>query len=323
MSGRVLVTGGAGFIGSHLVEALASRGERVRILDCFDPYYDPALKRRTAARLCERGGAVELHEADLRDPAAVGRAVDGVDAVVHLAARPGVRASIDDPRTTLDINLTGTLHLLEAMRRRGPRALVFASSSSVYGGDAPLPFREDAPSARPLSPYAASKRAGELLCASYVELFGLSAIGLRFFTVYGPRGRPDMSVGRFVRAALEGERVPLHGDGSVERDFTYVDDIVRGLLAALDRVRGGEAGWEVSNLGGGRIASMRELIALIEEHTGQRLLVDRHPAAAGDAPRTQADLTRARALLGFESRVPLAEGIARTVAWMRAELAGA
>lgn len=315
---QVLVTGGAGFIGSHLVEALVARGDRARIFDCFDPYYDPALKRRTAAALCALPG-VSLHEGDLRDPAALPAALAGVDVVVHLGARPGVRASLDDPRTTMDINLTGTLNLLEALRHHGPRALVFASSSSVYGGDAPLPFREDAPAARPLSPYAASKRAGELLCATYAELFGIGSLALRFFTVYGPRGRPDMSVGKWTRAAFLGQPVPLYGDGSVERDFTYVEDIVRGVLAATDRVRP-DGPFEVSNIGGGRIATMRELIALIEQATGHPLKLERHPAAAGDMPRTQADLSVARALLGFESRVPLAEGIARTAAWMRREL---
>ena len=234
-------------------------------------------------------------------------------------ARPGVRASLDDPRTTLDINLTGTLTLLEALRRHGPRALVFASSSSVYGGDAPLPFREDAPAARPLSPYAASKRAGELLCATWAEQWGIGGLGLRFFTVYGPRGRPDMSIGRFLRAAFLGQAVPLYGDGSVERDFTYVEDIVRGVVAAVDRVRPG-GGWEVSNIGGGRTATMRELIELIERHAGRPLRIERHPPAAGDMARTWADLTRARDLLGFESRVPLEEGVARTAAWMRREL---
>jgi UDP-glucuronate 4-epimerase len=311
---KVLVTGGAGFIGSHLGLALRRRGDEVVVLDAFDPYYDPALKR-TSAALLETAGA-RVVEGDVRDAAAVERALVGVDKVVHLAARPGVRASLEDPRTTFDINVTGLLVLLEALRAHGPRALVSASSSSVYGGDATPPFREDQPASSPLSPYAASKRAGELLCATYTAQFGLGSIALRFFTVYGPRGRPDMSVDRFIRAALTGRAVQLFGDGSAVRDFTYVDDIVAGLLRAVDVVAPG-GGHEVVNLGGGATHTMRELIATIEAATGRPLQVERRPAAAGDMPLTHADLTRARARLGFTSTVPLAEGIERTVIWVR------
>jgi len=313
-----LVTGGAGFIGSHLAEALAERGDEVRLLDCFDPYYDPDLKRRTAADLSARPG-VSLVEGDVRDAACVRRAIAGVDKVVHLAARPGVRASIEDPETTFAINVTGTLVLLEALRARGPRALVFASSSSVYGGDSPLPFREIAPASRPLSPYAASKRSGEHLCATYAGLYGFGCVALRFFTVYGPRGRPDMSIGKFMRRAFLGEPVPLFGDGSVVRDFTYVSDVVAGILAALDLVRPG-GGYEVCNLGGGNTATMSALIEAIGRAAARPLQVERHPPAAGDMPRTEADQARARELLGFETSVSLAEGLERTAAWMRAEL---
>jgi len=313
---RHLVTGGAGFIGSHLSEALLARGDEVRVLDCFDPYYDPAIKRATAAELSAEG--IEVLEGDLRNPEDVARAVEGVDGVVHLAARPGVRASIEDPHTTFAINVTGTLHVLEAMRHAGLQRLVFASSSSVYGGDATAPFREEQPASRPLSPYAASKRANELMAATYVELFDLGAIGLRFFTVYGPRGRPDMAIGKFLRKVYVGESIPLYGDGSVVRDFTYVDDIVRGVVAALDRTTPGE--FHVSNIGGGATHSMRELLNMIEAVSGRTLQIDELPAAAGDMPLTHADLERAKALLGFESRVPLREGLARTAEWTRGAL---
>lgn len=318
--GTFLVTGGAGFIGSHVAERLAARGDQVVILDDFDDYYDPQVKRRTAAEL-DRSDLITVHEGDLRDPAAVARALRGVEKVVHLAARPGVRASVEDPRTTLDINVMGTLTLLQGMRsaESTPRALVFASSSSVYGGDAEVPFREEMPASRPLSPYAASKRCGEHLCASYVELFGFGVTCLRFFTVYGPRGRPDMSIGKFVRKALRKESIPLFGDGSVIRDFTYVDDIVDGVVAALDRVAH-DTGFEVLNIGGGCTATMKELLDLIAAATGEELDIERLPPAQGDMPRTHADLTRAAARLGFKSRVPLAEGVRRTVAWMRAQL---
>ncbi|MBX3468596.1 MAG: NAD-dependent epimerase/dehydratase family protein [Planctomycetes bacterium] len=314
---KVLVTGGAGFVGSHVVEALLRRGDAVVALDAFDPYYDPAVKRRTAAAL-ERRGARVL-EGDVRDPQAVAFALAGVDRVVHLAARPGVRASLDDPAATFDINVRGLLVLLEALRR-APRPLVSASSSSVYGGDARPPFHEDQPASRPLSPYAASKRAAEHLCATYAHLFGVGSIALRFFTVYGPRGRPDMSVGRFARAALTGEPAPLHGEGDVMRDFTYVDDIVAGVLRALDLVTPG-GGHEVLNLGGGEVHTVRELIAAVEAAAGAPVPLIPRPAAPGDMTVTRADLTRARARLGFAPRVPLAEGVRRTVAWMRRDLA--
>jgi len=309
-----LVTGGAGFIGSHVAERLLGRGEEVVILDCFDPYYDPAVKRATAELLVGKGA--RLAEVDLRDAETTAAAMAGVDRVVHLAARPGVRASIQDPQTTFAHNVTGTLNLIEGMRaQEGLRQLIFASSSSVYGGDAEAPFREEAPASLPLSPYAASKRACEHLCASYVELFGFKATGLRFFTVYGPRGRPDMSIGKFIGLALRGESVPLYGDGSVVRDFTYVDDIVDGIVACLDSP---PETFEVLNIGGGCTATMSELIDLIGDAIGAPLKVDRQPAAAGDMPKTHADLTRVAARLGFSSKVPLAEGVKRTVAWARA-----
>ena len=313
---HTLVTGGAGFIGSHLAEALLAAGDRVTVLDSFDPYYDPALKRGTAELLAGQGA--RILEGDLRDVARVEEALAGVDRVAHLAARPGVRASIKDPHTTVAINVTGTTNLLEAMRQADVRQLVFASSSSVYGGDSRAPFREEAPASRPLSPYAASKRAGEHFCASYSELFGFSVTALRFFTVYGPRGRPDMAIGKFITSALRGETVPLYGDGSVVRDFTYVSDIVAGVCAALNDPC---QGFEAVNIGGGRTVTMSELITKLEAALGVAIQFDRHPAAAGDMPLTSADLTLAKARLGFESRVGLDEGLARTVAWARAAFA--
>ncbi|MBL4845358.1 MAG: NAD-dependent epimerase/dehydratase family protein [Planctomycetes bacterium] len=312
---HTLVTGGAGFIGSHLVEALLESGDAVTVFDNFDPYYDPSIKRATAASLVAKGAV--LHEGDLRDVSIVEEALQGVDRVVHLAARPGVRASIRDPHTTISINVTGTTNLLEAMHQAEIRRLVFASSSSVYGGDSKAPFREDAPASHPLSPYAASKRAGEHFCASYSELFGFSITALRFFTVYGPRGRPDMLIGKFVAHALRGEPVPLYGDGSVVRDLTYVSDIVAGIRAALDDPADG---FEVVNLGGGRTITILELIKKIELALGTELVLERHPAAAGDMPLTSADLTRATARLGFKSLVDVDEGLRRTVAWAREAL---
>jgi UDP-glucuronate 4-epimerase len=312
---NVLVTGVAGFIGSHTAEALSAHGARVRGIDCFDDYYDIRRKRANLEALSSQKG-FELHEGDLRSAEACERALEGIDVVVHLAARPGVRASIEDPRRTYDMNVMGTLTLMETMRARGLKRIVFGSTSSVYGGDAPLPFSEEQPSSRPLSPYAASKRACELLLASYVELHGFGVVTLRLFTVYGPRGRPDMSVGKFVEAALAGRTVPLHGDGTVTRDFTYVDDIVSGVVAAAERVAPGAL--HLVNLGGSERCSVRDLIGFVEKHTGRPLKIEKKPPAPGDAPTTWASVERAEKLLSWRPRVRLEEGVVRTVAWTRA-----
>ena len=309
---RVLVTGAAGFIGSHVAEALHERGDDVLAVDSFDDYYDPARKRATWRELAARGARLRLVEGDLTAPGVARELALDRDLVVHLAARPGVRASIEDPRRTYHANVDASLALLEAMRASGAaKRLVLASTSSVYGGDAPLPFHEDAPSSRPLSPYAASKRAVELLASTYVQLHGLGALAVRLFTVYGPRGRPDMSVGRFVEACLAGERVPLFGDGTVTRDFTYIDDIVRGILLAADHVRPG--GWDVLNLGGAERRAVSELVALVEKECGRPLLLARRPSAPGDAPTTWASAEKAERVLGWSARVRPLEGIAKTV----------
>jgi UDP-glucuronate 4-epimerase len=311
---KALVTGAAGFIGSHTVEALLARGARVVGLDSFDDYYDVRRKRSNLEAIGARRD-FEFHEGDFRSAEACRRALEGVDVVIHIGGRPGVRASIEDPHRTFDMNLKGTLTLLETMRARSIARLVFTSTSSVYGGDAPLPFREEQPSSRPLSPYAASKRACELLIASYVEIHKLGAIMLRLFTVYGPRGRPDMSIGKFVEAALAGRSVPLYGDGSVTRDFTYVDDIVRGVVAAAERVEPDEL--RLANLGGSERSSVRDLIHFIEKHTGTKLALERKPPAPGDAPTTWASVERAEKLLGWRPTVKLEEGVRRTVLWAR------
>jgi len=296
------------------VEALLARGARVRGLDCFDDYYDARRKRANLEALGANKG-FEFQEGDFRSSEVCALSLEGIDTVVHLGARPGVRASIEDPKRTFDMNLMGTLSLLEAMRARGLDRLVFGSTSSVYGGDSPLPFREELPSSRPLSPYAASKRACELVIASYVELHGMGSIVLRLFTVYGPRGRPDMSVGKFVEAALAGRAVPLHGDGSITRDFTFVDDIARGIATASERVAPGD--FQIANLGGSERSSVRDLIALVEKHTGRPLKVERKPPAPGDAPTTWASVERAEKLLAWRAEVKLDEGVARTVAWTK------
>jgi len=309
----VLLTGGAGFIGSHLGERLASEGYRVVVLDNFNDYYDPDRKRDNARRLEEMDVAVE--EGDIRDRATVERLFErnDFDAVVHLAAMPGVRASVQRPATYFDVNLNGTIVLLEAARHVPGIRFVFGSSSSVYGMSERLPFREDDPDLRPVSPYASSKRAGELICYTYHHLYDLSITALRFFTVYGPRQRPEMAISRFTEKILAGEEIPLYGDGSARRDFTHVRDVVQGTVRAVERC----GGFHVYNLGESETVTVLELIRRISEHAGREARVRRLPAEAGDVPATWADVTRAREDLGYDPRVSLDEGLRDFVDWYR------
>jgi UDP-glucuronate 4-epimerase len=314
---RVLVTGGAGFIGSHLAERLLAEGSfEVTSLDSFDDFYDPRAKRRNVARAAAHP-AYRLVEGDIRDEALVERVFSEgrFDTVVHIAARAGVRPSLERPLLYEDVNVRGTLVLLEAMRRHGPREIVFASSSSVYGESREVPFRETQPVDRPISPYAATKRACELLLATYEHLYGISAAVLRFFTVYGPRQRPDLAVAKFTRKIDCGEPVPVFGDGSARRDFTYIDDTIEGVRAAIDRCRG----YEIYNLGESQTTSVLELISLIEGAIGKKATIERRPAEPGDVSITCADITKARERLGYCPKTPIAEGIRRYVAWYRNE----
>ncbi|MEB3221138.1 MAG: GDP-mannose 4,6-dehydratase [Candidatus Sericytochromatia bacterium] len=318
--GPILVTGGAGFIGSHLVDALLAAGERVVVLDDFNDFYDPAVKRANVApHLADP--AFALVEGDLRDPAAIARCFDahGPDRVVHLAARAGVRPSLDAPLLYQEVNVTATLHLLEACRRHGVRKLVFGSSSSVYGENAKVPFSEADPIPGPISPYAATKAAGELLCHTYSHLYGLPTVCLRFFTVYGPRQRPDLAIHKFARLIEAGQPLPVFGDGSTERDYTYVDDIVAGIRAALayDATR-----YEVINLGNCRTIALTALITGLERALGREAVLDRRPLQPGDVPRTCADVEKAARLLGYAPQTPFEAGLASFVAWLRATPVG-
>lgn len=319
---RVLVTGGAGFLGSHLCDALVARGDRVVALDDFDPLYPRPVKERNLAGLA--GAArFELAEVDLRDPTAVERVLaDGeFDVVAHLAARAGVRASVDDPVGTVATNVGGTAHLLAAMRRHGPPRLVFASSSSVYGDRLEGPFRETDPVDRPISPYAASKLAGEHLAHAAHAAHGFAVLALRFFSVYGPRQRPEMAIHRFTLRLQAGEPIPFFGDGSMERDYTYVSDAVAGLVAAVDRVPR-EPGYEVVNIGSGRPVRLDDLVARLGRLLGVEPVLDRRPAPPGDVRRTWADLARAAELLGYAPEVGLDDGLARFAEWRMGALAG-
>ncbi|MCC6669825.1 MAG: GDP-mannose 4,6-dehydratase [Planctomycetes bacterium] len=316
---RVLVTGGAGFLGAHVAEQLLRRGDRVRTLDNLDPFYDVRIKRRNLERLRAAGGAHhEFVYGDLRDARTCARVVDGVDGVVHLAALAGVRPSIQDPGRYMDVNVTGSQVLLSALagqRRQVP--VVFASSSSVYGGNTKVPFAESDPVDRPVSPYAASKKAGEVLCHTFHHLTGTPVTCLRFFTVYGPGQRPEMAIHQFTRRLVSGEALPFFGDGSTRRDYTYVDDVVAGVLAALDRA----AGYRIYNLGGAETTSLADMVRILAEALDRPARLERLPEQPGDVRITYADTTLAQRDLGWRAKVPIREGVQRFVAWYLAERA--
>lgn len=319
---KVIVTGAAGFIGSHLVERLLSRGAEVVGVDSFDPFYDPAIKRRNlAGALALRG--FRLVEADICDAAGLPAAVraaggEGADAIVHLAAQAGVRPSIAQPLLYSQVNVDGTVILLELARTLGVRRFVFGSSSSVYGNNPTVPFAESDPVDGPISPYAATKRAGELVCHTYAHLYGLSVACLRFFTVYGPRQRPDLAIHAFARRMLRGEPITLFGDGSSERDYTYVSDIVDGIEGAL-AFTAGEPKFEIFNLGESQTTTLLRLVELLAAALGVQPAIQWQPPQPGDVERTFADVSKARRMLGYAPRVPVEAGIPRFVDWLRAE----
>lgn len=315
---KVLVTGGAGFIGSHLVGRLLKRGDAVVVVDNMDDFYDPAVKRSNLeeAGALSAGARCEIVEADIRDRAALDAlfARHSFEVVVHLAARAGVRPSIQDPLLYQEVNVRGTANLLESCRASGVGKFVFGSSSSVYGDSTDVPFSESARVDRPVSPYAATKVAGELICFTYHHLFGIDAFCLRFFTVYGPRQRPEMAIHKFARLIMEGRPIPRFGDGRTERDYTYIDDILDGLVKAIDRV----SGYGIFNLGESKRVSLTGLIEILEREIGQKAVVDALPEQPGDVRMTFADITRAREHLGYDPRVGIEEGVRRFVGWLKA-----
>lgn len=317
----VLVTGAAGFIGSHVCGALIARGQRVAGIDNFDPllYGDrnEALKRGNLDEVSRAPGAFEFERADICDAAAM-RALFAKWkplGVIHLAAKAGVRPSITDPGAYLRTNVVGTSNVLECAREGGCARVVAASSSSVYGNAPTVPFHEEMDVGRPISPYAASKRAAELVCAAHHHLHKTPVACLRFFTVFGPRQRPDLAIAKFLEMVWRGEAIPFFGDGSSSRDYTFIDDIVAGVLAAYDRID--KHGFRIWNLGGHRPHSLSELVATVERVVGRKATLDRRPMQAGDVERTFADLTRSGAELGFAPTTGLEEGIRRQWAWMR------
>jgi UDP-glucuronate 4-epimerase len=311
---RILVTGGAGFIGSHLVEKLLGAGHAVAILDDFNDFYDPQIKRANIAGF-EKDVAV--HHVDLREDAAVRNLFhrEKFDAIVHLAARAGVRPSIQHPQLYYDTNVNGTLHLLEAARVTGVERFILASSSSVYGVSKKVPFSEDLHLTQTISPYAASKIAAEFLCSTYSHLYQMRVVALRYFTVYGPRQRPDLAIHSFTRRIHAGKPIDQFGDGTTRRDYTYIDDIVQGTMAALDY-----AGplFDIFNLGESETIPLKDLIAAIEDMLGKKAKINRLPEQPGDVPLTCADISKAGKLLGYNPTTTFKDGLPRFVDWFLA-----
>jgi UDP-glucuronate 4-epimerase len=316
---KILVTGGAGFIGSHLVERLLAEGHSVSVVDEFNDFYAPAIKRANVAAFAAH---VPIYETDIRDREAITRVVreQQPDSIIHLAARAGVRPSIKDPQLYIDTNITGTWHLLEAAKQHHVPRFISASSSSVYGVIKTAPFSEDMLINQTISPYAATKMATEQFCSNYSHLYGLRTISLRFFTVYGPRQRPDLAIHSFTRAIDEGRSIQQFGDGSTRRDYTYIDDILQGITACLTYE--GEK-CDVFNLGESQTTTLSDLIATIERALGKKANIERLPEQPGDVPLTYANIDKARRLLGYAPTTKIAEGIPKFVEWYRANKAAA
>src|SRR5712675_355666 len=302
---RILVTGGAGFIGSHLVERLLATGQQVAILDDFNDFYDPRIKH---ANIAGFGKDVAVHGVDLRDDTSVRNLFhrEKFEVIVHLAARAGVRPSIQHPQLYYDTNVTGTLHLLDAARVTGVERFIFASSSSVYGISKTVPFSEDQHLTQTLSPYAATKIAGEFLCSTYSHLYQMRIVALRYFTVYGPRQRPDLAIHQFTRRIYAGQPIDQFGDGTTRRDYTYVDDVIHGTMAALDYE--GPL-YDVFNLGESQTIQLKDLIAAIEKALGKKAKLNRLPEQPGDMPLTCADISKARKLLDYNPATPFRDGL--------------
>src|ERR1043166_1890633 len=308
---RIMVTGGAGFIGSHLVEKLLAVGYEVVILDDFNDFYDPQIKHANIADFAKK---VTVCHVDLRESDSVRTAFhrEKVDAIVHLAARAGVRSSIQHPRLYYDTNVIGTLHLLEAARVTGVERFIFASSSSVYGGSKTIPFSEEQHLTRTLSPYGATKIAGEFLCSTYSHLYQMRVVALRYFTVYGPRQRPDLAIHQFTRRIFAGQPINQFGDGTTRRDYTYIDDVIQGTMAAL-KYEGPR--YDIFNLGESETIQLKELISALENALGKKAKINRLSEQPGDMPLTCANISKARKLLGYNPTMKFSKGLPRFVDW--------
>lgn len=311
---KALITGAAGFIGSHLCERLLADGWTVVGVDNFDDFYDPKIKRSNLSE-CLKNENFQLDETDIRDGAAMDKAVsDGIEIIVHLAAKAGVRPSIAQPLLYADVNINGTMVLLEAAKKHKVDKFIFGSSSSVYGNNKKVPFSEDDNVDFPISPYAATKKAGELICHTYHHLYAINVTCLRFFTVYGPRQRPDLAIHKFAKLIEQGKPIPVYGDGTMSRDFTYIDDIIDGTVVATNKC----SGFSIYNLGESRPIKVNDLVAEIEKALGKKAVKEYLPPQPGDVERTFADVTKAVNELGYKPSTTIQDGLAKFVEWLRA-----
>jgi UDP-glucuronate 4-epimerase len=323
--GTVLVTGGAGFIGSHLCERLILEGNKVISFDSFNDFYSPKLKRNNIQEIIDTitiegfdAKSFLSVEGDIRDLSLLQSlfSIHGIDTVVHLAAYAGVRPSICNPALYYDVNIVGTMNLLEVLKKYGVRKLVFASSSSVYGNNEKLPFFEDDIVDSPISPYAASKKSGELMCHVYHHLYNINTACLRFFTVYGPRQRPDLAIRKFAELILNDREIPVYGDGSTERDYTFISDIIDGIVKSIDWIQSDQSKFDIFNLGESRTISLLEMIATLEKAMGKKAKKINHPEQEGDVKKTFADIKKARNVLGYGPSTEFEEGIKVFVDWL-------
>lgn len=312
----IMVTGCAGFIGSHLVDRLLSIDENIVGVDNFDPFYDPLIKMKNIEHSMNNKNFT-FYRVDIREKAGMEKIFkeNKVDTIIHLAARAGVRPSIQNPLLYEEVNIKGTVNLLELCKEYEIKNFVFGSSSSVYGVNEKIPFSEEDPVDKSISPYAATKRACEIFCHTYHHLYGIPITCLRFFTVYGPRQRPEMAIHKFTRSIDQGKEIEMYGDGTSRRDYTYVSDIVEGIIASLDR----KFGYEIINLGNSKTVELQYLIQLIEKNLGKKAKIKKMPDQPGDVPVTYADISRAKRLLGYNPQVSIEEGIERFVQWYRSE----
>lgn len=319
----ILVTGGAGFIGSHLSERLLKEGNRVLVIDNFNDYYDPQIKRNNVEEVkktCVENNIplenYKIFEGDIRDNEFLKEVFDNkIDSIMHLAACAGVRPSIEDPSLYYDVNITGTVNLLERCRETGVKQFVFASSSSVYGNNEKVPFSESDRVDNPISPYAATKKSGELLCHTYHHLFNMNIACLRFFTVYGPRQRPDLAINKFTSLILEDKEIPFYGDGTTSRDYTYIEDIVTGIVASINYINTNKKIFEIFNIGGDKTVSLMEMVETIELVLGKKAKINRLSMQPGDVNRTCADISHSKEVIHYNPQTTFEEGIRKFVQW--------
>ena len=312
---KILVTGAAGFIGSHTCESLVKMGNSIIGIDNFDPFYSPKLKELNLAQLRQNSN-FQFYKADIRDCHALNQILSSnqVDTVIHLAAKAGVRPSIDSISEYYDVNVNGTVSLLEAMRKNGVKKMLFASSSSIYGNNQKVPFSEIDRVDNPISPYASTKKSGELLCHVYKHLYNFDITCLRFFTVYGPRQRPDLAIHKFTRLILENKPIPFYGDGSSSRDYTYIDDIVNGIKCAMDNLEG----FKIFNLGESKVITLKNLVEVIEQILGKKAVLHHLPMQQGDVSRTYADISKAKAEIGYNPVYDIETGMRKFIDWFNA-----